>query len=351
MIAFITVNDDQTEEHHTHALKKSLILYYQQFTPYLESYSPREFFLDLGREEAAWPIVNEIWEGLIPAYGQKATVALAPSKLLSRAISLPETREAQLPELIIEEKTQGTLIFLPAHKEAAVRRRLPLEVLWPLELRLRQHLLKLGFQTWGEIAGLSPEKLKIHLGEDAYFAWDLANGRWTGSLTLPQEGIQIPVYREEESTDLIPALEKAAETLAQTLQTKWLGCRELTLAGTSREGTPFAQKRLFPEPCSSRTCIAGETFRLWQKLSLTAPPKQIHLRADGLEPMAAKQLSLFNNSLPSKAKEEQLTWLLARLRKDYPASFLDRASNWRKSRREQILAFYDPWRFRREANE
>lgn len=351
MIAFITVNDDQTGEHHIHALKKSLTFYYQQFTPYLESYSPREFFLDLGREEAAWPIVHKLWKGLIPAYGQRATVALAPSKLLSRAVSLPETKKVPLPELIIEEKPQGALIYLPAHREAAVRCRLPLEVLWPLEPKLRQHLLKLGFKTWGEIAGLSPEKLKIHLGQEAYFAWDLANGRWVNSLTLPQEGLQLPVYLEGENIDLTSALEKTAETLAQTLQAKWLGCRELTLAGTGQEGTPFAQKRLFPEPCSSRTCLVGEAFRLWQKLGLTAPPKQIHLRADGLEPVAAKQLSLFNSRPPSKVKEEQLSRLLARLRKDYPASFLDRASNWGKSRREQVLAFYDPWRFRREANE
>lgn len=350
MIAFITVHHDQTGEHHAHALKKSLILYYQHFTPYLESYSPQEFFLDLGREEAAWPIVHKLWKGLIPAYGQRATIALAPSKLLSRAISLPETREAPLPELVIEEEPQGILIVLPARQEEKIRRRLPLEVLWPLEPKLRQHLLKLGFKTWGEIAELAPEKLKIHLGQDAYFAWDLANGRWINSLTLPQEGIQLPVYEEGESVDLPSALEKAAETLAQALQTKWLGCRELVLAGTGREGIPFEQKRLFPEPCSSRSCLVGETFRLWQKLGLTALPRQVYLRADGLEPVAAKQSSLFNSS-PAKIREEQLARLLARLRQDYPAGFLDRASNWRKSRREQILAFYDPWRFRREANE
>ena len=351
MIAFITVdNEEIVEQHHAYALRKSLISFYQQFTPYLEAYSPREFFLDLGKEEAAWPLAHRIWEALIPAYGQKATLALAPSKLLARALSLLGTRAALFPELVLEEKPQGTLLFLSSDRAGAVQRRLPLEVLWPLELKLREHLLKLGFQTWGEIAALSPAKLKTHLGQDAYFAWDLSHGKWVNSLNLPQESIRIPVYREDEDADLTAALETAAGKLAQVLAARWLGCRELILAGVSREGTLFMQKRLFTEPCSSGACLADETFRLWQKLGLTAPPKEMYLEAGGLEPMAAKQLNLFGNQA-ARAKEEQLNRLLARLRKDYPAGFLDRAGNRGKSRREQMLAFYDPWRFRREAYE
>lgn len=351
MIAFITVANDRIgEQYQAWALQKALVSFYQQFTPYLEAYRPTEFFLDLGREEEARSLARRLWEGLIPAYGQKAVLALAPSKLLARALSLLETRAVLFPELVIEEKPQGLLLFLPAGREEAVRRKLPLEVLWPLEEKFRERLLKMGFQTWGEIAALSPSQLKIHLGPEAYLAWDLAHGRWSNSLRLPPEGLRVPIYREEEEADLRAALEKGVERLAQALAARWLGCRELILAGKDREGRPFAQKRLFTEPCSSPASLTGETFRLWHKLGLTAPPQEMYLEAGGLEPMTVKQLNLFSRPA-AKIREERLEKLLARLRKDYPAGFLDRASRWGQSRRERMLAFYDPWRFRREAHE
>lgn len=345
MFAFILLDNDTILDHYqAHALEKNLGLFYNKFTPDFEAYGPGEFFLDLGKETTARQTVYQIWEELIPVYGRKAVIGLGPSKLLCRAITLLEPKSLQLPGLIVEEQPQGLLITLPAESEAKVRPRLPLESLWPLDLKIRRQLLKLGFKTWGEIEAISPEKLKVQLGNDAYLTWELAKGQFSGSLQRPEEGIRVNIVWEEGMSNLGLALERGAKQLAMALEAQWLGCRELTLEGTTRSGQLFWQKRLFMKPCSSVSVLQGETRRLWCKLGLKDEPGELRLKAEGLGTVAMRQLSLFNES-DNQAKEEQLQSLLSRLRKDYPASVLDRAGRWARSRREQMLAYYDPWRF------
>ncbi|NLL17686.1 MAG: hypothetical protein GX262_01515 [Clostridia bacterium] len=345
MFAFIILDNDAILDHYqAHGLEKSLKLFYNRFTPDFEAYGPGEFFLDLGKETAARQIIYQIWEELVPVYGRKAVIGLGPSKLLCRAIALLDLKDLRFLNLIVEERPQGLLIILPVEWETKVRPRLPLEVLWPLDLKIRRQLLKLGFKTWGEIEAISPEQLKVQLGNDAYLTWELAKGQFSGSLQRPEEGIRVNIVWEEGMSNLGPALDQGAKQLAMTLEAQWLGCRELTLEGTTGAGRLFWRKRLFLKPCSSAGVLQGETRRLWHKLKLKDDPGELLLKAEGLEPMSMRQLSLFNESdIP--AKEEQLQRLLNRLRKDYPASVLDRAVRWNRSRREQMLAFYDPWRF------
>lgn len=346
MFAFILLDTGIIlDSYQAHALEKNLKLFYNKFTPYFEAYGPGEFFLDLGKEAVARQIVYEIWEELIPLYGRKAVIGLGPSKLLCRAIVLLHRKSLQLSGLVVEEQPQGLLITLSKKYEAKVRPQLPVEVLWPLDARIRRQLLKLGFKTWGEIETMPPEQLKVQLEDEAYLVWELAKGQFSGSLKRPREGVQVTIAWEEGMSNLGPSLEQGAKQLAMALEAEWLGCRELTLEAITKTGDLFWQKRLFMKPCSSVSGLQEATRRLWYKLKLKGEPRELRLKAQGLEPVPMRQLALFDRP-DTITKEEQLQRLLNRLRKDYPASVLDRAGRWGRSRREQMLAFYDPWRFR-----
>lgn len=346
MFAYISLTGDEVLDHYqAYALEKNLQLFYQKFTPEWETYSPWAFFLALGREKQAREMVFAIWEELIPAYGREAVIGLGPSKLLCRAVALLGHEGSRLTGLILEEGPRGLLLTLPVEHEREVRRQLPLEVLWPLNPKLRQQLLKLGFKTWGEVEELSPEQLQVHLGEEAYFTWTLAGGQLPGKLKRPKEGLQVAIAWEEGMRDAGPSLDRGAKKLALALEEQWLGCRELSLEGITQAGQSFWQKRLFLKPRSGIACLQGEARRLWQKLNLKVEPRELWLKAEGLEPVVMEQLNLFAGKPAAKIREEQLEGLLNRLRKDYPTRVLERAGRWYKSRREQMLSFYDPWRF------
>lgn len=327
------------------ALQGRLQEFYSHFTPFLEPYSSREFFLDLGGGSGTMDVAARILKKLVPFFGYRAVLGLASSKLLARAIVLAAGDPRVIKCLKTISLPQGFIFHLETGREEECRQWLPLETLWTMEAGLLEHLTKLGLKTWGEAARVPPERLKSQMGQEAYLFREFCLGRQSPGLVIPPQEIwELALSLEEGIISIAPYLDRLAEELDSFLEKRHLGCLELSLWAVRGKGVEICQKRFFPEPRQGIKLIRTQLELLWEKMPEGLLPQEIKVRAVGLRPLRVEQLRLFNFSLEDRVRKKKLEELLFRLQKDYPARVLGLAKNLGISRREAMLAFYDPWR-------
>ena len=268
----------QLEAYQAGALQERLQEFFSRFTPFLEAYRPEEFFLDLGGGSGAVDLAAGILRKLVPSFGYRAVIGLASSKLLARALVLAAGDPQVRKHLRIISLPQGVIFHLEAEEEGECRQWLPLETLWTVEAGVREYLQTLGLKTWGEGARIPPERLRAHIGQDAYLFREYCLGRQSPGLVLPpREHWERSLPLEEGTASIAPYLDRLAEELASFLEKRSLGCLELSLRAVKGEGREIRQKRLFSEPRRGVKLIRSQLELLWQKMPKGFLPQEIRI--------------------------------------------------------------------------
>lgn len=109
-----------------------------------------------------------------------------------------------------------------------------------------------------------------------------------------------------------------------------------TEAGAARATARFAR----PQPPAS---LGTHLCMLLPRLGLSAPVERLTAAVADPVPAPAQQLTLFAGR--DSLRASRLRQLLAEVNRKYP---LVTAASLEVDRREKVLAFYDPWRQRRE---
>lgn len=311
------------------------------FTERVERGEGPEFFLDLTRLPEPEGAVRELGKLLVPGLGENFLASLAGNKLVARAATL-----AQMAGLV---RGENGVVVVPPGKEADFLAPLPLAYLWSVNPRLRERLRLLGLRTIGQVAELSAEELYRFFGPEGFRVAQLSRGR-DGSRV---EGMRL-LYLEYRSSWAGEAdLERlrawcaaAAGYLARKEERRRVWGRRLELILFPENGPPFIYKREFNRPLLAAADLCTAFERLLPAL-FSGRLSAVAARLGPLEPLLCAQLSL--PVVRPRRERERLEKVLARLEERYPGR-ISWGSRWPASRRERVLAFFDPLR-RREKSE
>ncbi|MDK2960154.1 MAG: polymerase [Bacillota bacterium] len=305
------------------------------FTERVERGEGPEFFLDLTRLPEPEAAVGELRKLLVPRLGERFLASLAGNKLVARAATL-----AQRAGLV---RGEDGVVVVPPGKEADFLAPLPLAYLWPVEPRLRERLRLLGLKTIGQVAELAAEELYRFFGPEGYRVAQLSRGR-DGSRV---EGTRLaylkyrsPWEGEADRERLMAWCAAAAVYLAREEERCRSWGRRLELIFFPEDGLPLIRKREFNRPLLT----AGDLRAALERLLPTALSGRLNAvaaRLGPLVPLLLGQLSLTFVGLPRE--RERLEKVLARLEERYPGR-INWGGRWPASRRERMLAFFDPLR-------
>jgi hypothetical protein len=298
-----------------------------------------EFFLDLTRLPEPEGAVKKLGKLLVPGLGENFLASLAGNKLVARAATL-----AQMAGLV---RGESGVVVVPPGKEADFLAPLPLAYLWPVAPRLRERLRLLGLKTIGQVAELSAEELYRFFGPEGFRVAQLSRGR-DGSRV---EG-RAPLYLEYRSSwageadreRLRAWCAAAAGYLAREEERRRVWGRRLELILFPENGPPFIYKREFNRPHLTAANLCTALERLLPAFSGCLGA--VAARLGPLEPLLCAQLSL--PVVRPKRERERLEKVLARLEERYPGR-ISWGSRWPASRRERVLAFFDPLRWRKKS--
>lgn len=306
------------------------------FTDRVEGGAGPEFFLDLTRLPEPEKAVTELRELLVPALGRRLCASLAANKLAARAATL-----AQRARRVC--RADG-IVVVPPGKEAAFLAPLPLAYLWPLPPRLRERLGLLGLKTIGQVAELPEEELYRFFGPEGYRVAQLSRGR-DGSRVQGTPPAYLE-YRtswagEADRERLIAWCAAAAGYLARGEERRSAWGRRLELTLFPEAGPPLTGTREFNRPELTAADL-GTALKRLVPAALPGRLSAVAARLGPLAPLLPGQLSLLPAVCPPRTRA-RLQDVLARLEERYPGR-VNWGSRWPASRREQVLAFFDPLR-------
>lgn len=249
------------------------------------------------------------------------------------------------------------------NSDKAWLQQLPVANLWPLPASVRDRLERLGLRTIGDVSRAGRDVLAAELGADGIRAYELAQGidRTPVLAGYPPreitESLRLPTGAGACALALERMAGKAAAVLAHRLLCTGEGTQQLWLTLEDEDGRLFTVWRAFSIATARRPALvetarvlvrealqqaAGETAVVQGQLVI----EKLHLYARGLTSLPTTQQALWQ---ASAERQKQVQELVARLRRRFPdeAARLGRQLPW--SRREQLLSYWDPFRFGRHS--
>ena len=255
---------------------------------------------------------------------------------------------AKLSALLLQQSTPpGAVGFYCREvawgKEKEFMRTVPLNMDWLLPSRVIDTLHRLGFNSYGELQGLQAGELVDMLGGHGYTVYRHSRGLDdTPLVNLYPPGRLVVAFGldgETESREVISrVLKKSAHLVASLLYSRRKGCRFVKLVLAVEEGV-CETGRLIPWGCREEGKLYEVLALLLDRLVLPGPVTGVRVEASSLYDWEFAEQDLFD--LRPRPRHD-LTGLALALNEKYPGVI------WRgveAGRREEVLSFWDPWRF------
>ncbi|HOV43540.1 DNA polymerase Y family protein [Syntrophothermus lipocalidus] len=219
----------------------------------------------------------------------------------------------------------------------------PITMDWLLPPKVLDALSRLGFKSYGELQDLRLDELVEMLGEHGYTVYRHGRGLDdTPLVNLYPPGklaLAFGLEGETESRGVIArVLRESARVLASLLYSRRKGCRFVKLALASEEDT-CEEGRLVPWGYREERKLYEVLVLLLDKLTLTGPVVGVRVEVSSLYDWELAEQDLFD--LKPRPRHD-LTAVALALNEKYPGMI---SRGVKIGRREEVLSFWDPWRF------
>ncbi len=326
------------------------------YTPVIEPAAENEFYLELAGPHSPEQVVQELALHLVPHCCSALSVGIGMNKLLAKLVNMALTAGRVEPREVASGGTGLVKYYwLNCTGQQEIDdflRDLPVFYLWPLDNNSKQRLSHLGFTRIGEVARLDIALLGREFGRQAGCIQEWARGRDLSpvlALYPPQHICREVTFPGglADSTRLEQTLKDLGERLAEELENQ--GCRKLSLELELEEGTRRGA-RSFSSPQNRAATFREVLSGILRRMELSGPVDTLRVTAEDLRPVYGVQLSLFADpkALAGRAKQQKntLNALLENLGKKFAPQHFSLGKQEQPSRREQMLKFWDPLRFK-----
>ncbi len=295
-----------------------------------------EVFLDFTRLAEPEKALRQLKKMLVPHLGCRLLCSVAENRLTARAATL-----AQKDGLLVGNK--GPVLILPG---AAARflAPLPIRYLWPADPSWLRRLQLLGLKTVGQLAAIPQEELYRSFGPKGLSLAAWSRGRDASRIKnrLPSFiTYSVPLAGELSYQQQEYLLSAAAGKLAAEQRSRQAWGERLELMLVPEKGAPQKATREFQVPHVTVPELKFALKQLWPQVWLPTEGL-LSINLGPLANLAAQQLNLFWARRPLK-DQDRLQAVVQRLQERYPNS-VQLGVKEKVSRREQMLAFFDPLR-------
>lgn len=315
------------------------------FTPGIEPLSESQVYLELAGDGEQRAVARRLAESLVPRFGQRVRLGLAVNKLVARIAAVWE------PQPGTGEMPINCRAVLPG-EEASFMRPVPVELLWPAEARIRERLSRLGLRTCGDLARIPERDLLRQFGGGGGDLSQWAIGRYAPAVRrlYPPPAEE---YRRAfagglaDLTQLDTALTDAARELQRRIEARGYGAQRLTLALKSESGAELRGERALPRPESTASLFATALIRIAREMTISEPVSEMVVTAGDLRLLIGRQLSLAGLAAGNERSlaRASLDRTLLALANRYSEETVRLGETFAPSRRERLLALFDPYRF------
>lgn len=330
-------------------VNKSILDACSRHSSLVEPLSETELLLDLSTFNRIGDVITLLTGTLTELIKARAGIGIASSPLLAmlavRHRSLPaETRYSCRR---FNQKDIAIIQVVPG-QEAVFMRTLALEEFISLSSREIRLLKRLGYSQVGDLADLGPDRLQQILKKDALTLWQNSCGRDYRPVKglYPPERLGYSLVLEEGCQDyrrLLAILQKAAQELGGLLEQRHAGCRQAELQLEFSGGQLLQWERQFASACSAASSLSMVLEGLLPAV-IKEPVTGLRVFLKDLNPlqMQAQDLFTFRYTYLEEAKKQRRAASLEQLLQRFPGSI---SLGMDIERREQVLLFWDPWRF------
>ena len=326
-------------------------------SPRVETPYENEAFIDLsGKKPPGARVISAFAGTVIPSLGSFATISLAPSRLLAKALTMAYITNppspGRLPEgTLTKVYDKFRLCVLKTDTAGDFASRLPVEFLWPLENKVIQRLKTLGLRTFAEISRVPLTMLYSPFGSLAPLIMDYSRGIDTSNIPFFSPPDRITYHSCCECSDIIgleEIVKQAAVHLSLNLQERGKSYREISLAIFSEDCCPETVTSSFTRGKYDIRSVYQDCMNLLKRLQAAGPVTELSLAAGRLANCVHSQMSLFEDpkTLNGRYAEhhEKLVRVCENLASRYSPGIIRMGSALPVSRREQMLMFVDPLR-------
>jgi DNA polymerase-4 len=318
------------------------------FTPGIEPVSENEVFLELAGGDEQRLVARQLAESLVPRFAGRVRLGMATNKLVARVAAIWNQPDETI-----------ACRCVPAGHEASFLGPAPLALLWPADAPTRERLTRLGLRTFAELAAVPERELTRQFGGGGRDLIVWAQGRYPGTVQR-----RYPPPAEERRRDFTDglsdltqfetALRQVAAELHQSLAERGYGAQRLRLtvqldAAALASGNPaeLVTGRALARPESTASLFTSNLVRLARELEINAAITGFTVCADDLRPLIGRQLALpgLAGGDERRPGRDALERTVAALAHRYSEATVLLGEQLLPSRRERLLALYDPYRF------
>lgn len=318
----------------------------------LERISQGEIFIKLKNDRFLKTEIDKISNEIFKVVGSDRIEAyLAPSRFLAKAISFYPEKSSLIIKIPFGGYTEVAFLAWEFFDEYLDR--LPIESLWPCPQKLIETLNSLGFKYLGLLKTKSREELT-----QLFQFW----GEVLFYLVRGQDFLQFNYYQSSKdltlssqfpegitNSDFLRFIEEVLSPNITKVFDEDLGAMGFSWSLETVEGKVFKGERLFNRPIADqRKLLTNLNLSLIKEDALREDIFHFALVIKDLTPVLLQQKTIF---LPEESSKGDLEKIIRYLAKRYPHQQVYLGKNLVVNRREARLAWWDPWRFRREANE
>lgn len=319
-----------------------------QHSSLLEPLTSQELLLDLSSFKRIGDLLDRLAATLSDLVPGRASIGLATSPLLARLVvrcgTCPGPGRSSCRSF---RRADIDIIQLIPGQEALFVSSLPLPEFTPLSARECRMLNRLGYSYVGDLAGLGPYRLKQLLKRDASQLWQNIQGRdYTPVRGLyPPERLGYALSWEEAGSgqeQVLEVIRDGARELSDRLDKRQVGCHRVEMQLDLSGGTTIIKERRVSPACHDRERLVMILAGLLTDID--RPVEGMRIFLSELKPleMRAQDLFTLRCTYQQEARERKRSAILEQLLQRFP----DRLGlGMDIDRREQVLLFWDPWRF------
>lgn len=320
-----------------------------QHTSLLEPVGSQELLLDLSSFKRISDILDALTAILASLLKGQAAIGLATSPLLARLAVNRYTFTAPARATCRWFKRNNIAIVqvIPGQESLFINT-LPLPEFPTLSARECRLLNRTGYTYVGDLAALGPYRLKQLLKRDVSHLWQNIQGYdYTPVRGLyPPERLGYALAWEEDSRDckqLSVFLKDAARELSSLLEQRRAGCHRVELHLDLSGGPTIFKERQLSSACHDYPRLSMILEGLLPD-SLDKPAEGLRIFLSGLKPieMRAQDLFTLRYTYQQEARERKRAVSMEQLLQRFPGRL---GLGMDIDRREQVLLFWDPWRF------
>ena len=205
---------------------------------------------------------------------------------------------------------------VPAGTEGDFLASLPVRLL-ALDAEQAHRLALLGIHTLGQLAALPRSAMLAQLGPNGPLLHDLASGIDPRPLVPQRQPRQVTAFHEfeppvDDRQILLATLEHLAGQLVEQLTASHEATRSVRLTLSLADGRTLADLRRPRQPVSAAEALQKQLVALFKKQTLDERVSGIEVCLGGLEPVMARQLTLFGEEEVQDAAAKAVEALQAR---------------------------------------